>query len=49
VPRRNERHAKGRNSGRKFDKRRQHDELDVDAIRYAINSDAKMFRKMHTH
>ena len=46
MGRRNANSTKGRNSGRKFDKHQWEKPLDVEGVRYMINADSKMFKKV---
>ena len=49
MPRKNARHVKGKNGGRKFDGRDRFEPVDSRNVRYLINEDAKMFNKLSTH
>ena len=46
MGRRNANSTKGRNGGRKFDGHQWEKPLDIEAVRYMINADSKMFKKV---
>lgn len=46
MARKNRNSVKGRNSGRKFDKRDTYEPVDEEAVRFLLNEDARVFGRV---
>jgi hypothetical protein len=46
MSRKNKNSVKGKNSGRKFDKRGRYEPVDSEQVRYLINEDARVFGRV---
>lgn len=46
MSRKNRNSVKGKNSGRKFDKRDRHEPVEADSVWYLINEDARVFGRV---